>query len=139
MKNKLIKIQTSNLYLAWKEAAPYLASSLQLTPEYTLEDIYNLLRDGILTLWMFYNEENKRAFGAMVTELVEHPQKIILVIFLMGADNFEDVEPLFEQLLQYARESGASSIECYGRFGLEKLLDNLGFKKSYIVMHYDVN
>lgn len=137
--NKLIKIEKENINLAWNHAAPYLEKSLKFTPEYTLLDVFRLIKTGHLTLWMFYNEKKKKAFGAMATEAVEHPQKRILVIFLMSADDFVQVEPLFQDLVLYARQIGADGIECYGRFGLQKLLANLGFKKSYIAMNYDVN
>jgi len=139
MTKRLIKIEAHNLNMAWGEAAHYLNQALCQTPEYALIDIYNLIKDGALTLWMFYNDKKKAAFGAMTTEIIEHPQKRILSIFLMSADDFDDVEPLFQPLLAYAKTVRADSVECCGRFGLEKLLDRLGFKKSYIVMNIDVN
>lgn len=139
MNKKLIKIEKENLNLAWNDAAPYLDGAMFQTPEYSLTDIYRMLKTGSLTLWMFYNDKKKTAYGAMVTEIIEHPQKRILHIFLMSADNFDDVEPLFEPFLEYAKQIGADSIECGGRLGLEKLLARLGFKKSYIVMDIEVN
>jgi len=137
--NKLIRIETENIDLAWNDAKPYIQSSLKLTPEYTYQYIHHLLKSGALTLWIFYNENTKKPFGAMVTEVVEHPQMTILVIFLMSADDFDLVAPLFAPFLEYAKAIGAASIECLGRFGLEKILGDLGFKKSYIVMRFDVN
>lgn len=137
--NRLIKIEKENLNLAWQHAIPYLEASLKQTPEYDLLDVYHLLKNGHLTLWMFYNEKKKKSFGSMVTEVVQHPKRKVLVIFLMSADKFEDVELLFADLLSFARQIGADGIECYGRFGLERLLAKIGFKKSYIAMNYDVN
>lgn len=139
MKNRLIKIEKENINFAWDEAAPYLLRSLINTPEYTLEDIRVLLTHGIATLWMFYNDEKKKSFGAMVTEIHSHPQKKILLIFLMSADDFENMSALFVTLVDYAKEAGVDWIECFGRFGLEKLLADLGFKKSYIAMSFEVN
>lgn len=139
MMNKLIKIDKENLNLAWNDAVHYLDDAMFQTPEYTLMDVYRLIKDGALTLWMFYNDKKKKAYGAMVTEIIEHPQKRILSIFLMSADDFKEVEPLFEPFLEYAKSVSADNIECGGRFGLEKLLANLGFKKSYIVMDIEVN
>lgn len=137
--NKLIEISIHNLDLAWKDAVGYLEKSLKLTPEYTILDVYRMLKNGELTLWMFYNSDTRRSFGAMVTEISCHPQMKVLVIFLMAADDFSLVEPLFADLRAYGVRMGVNYIECYGRFGLEKLLKNLGFKKSYIAMRVDVN
>jgi len=139
MSARLIKIDKDNLNLAWPDAMPYIEKALVLTPEYTVQDVWHLLKIGEITLWMFYNEKKKRAFGAMTTQIVEQPQKRTLHIFLLSADNFEDVKPLFPEFMEYARQIGAKDIECGGRFGLEKLLENMGFKKSYIVMSIDVN
>ncbi len=139
MKNKLIKVDKENVDLAWREATPYIEQALCQTPEYTLLDVYHLAKNGAITLWMFYNNEKKKAFGTAATEIIEHPQKRILSVFLMSADNFEEVEVMFPEFLGYARQMGVSNIECAGRFGIERLYAKLGFKKSYIVMNYDVN
>jgi len=136
---RLILVEPDNINLAWKAAKPYLISSLELTEEYTLDDVYNMLRNGSLRLWMFYNEQDDVANGAMVTEIVEHPQKRLLIVFLLGADDFEhNVLPLFESFMEYVRFKQCHAIECYGRFGLEKILEKIGFKKSYIVMRKDI-
>lgn len=139
MNNKLIKIEKDNLNLAWADAAPYLERALALTPEYLLMDVYQLLKANEITLWMFYNDKKKKSFGAMTTQIVEQPQMRSLHIFLLSSDDFGQVKELFPAFLDYARQIGASNIECGGRFGLEKLLEDVGFKKSYIVMNYEVN
>ncbi len=137
--NKLIKIEKENLNLAWNDALPYIEEALTRTPEYSALDIYHLLKQGTLSLWMFYNEKKKKPFGAMVIEILEHPQKRTLQIFLLAADDFEEVKTLFSEFSEYAKQIGAQDIECAGRFGLEKLLEGMGFKKSYIVMNIEVN
>lgn len=139
MMPRLIKVEKENISFAWKDALPYLEKSLVLTPEYTLMDVYQLVKDGSLTLWMFYNDEKKKAFGSMVTEIIEHPQKRLLNIFLLSSDDFEGVKFLFADFIEYLRLLGVDGMECAGRFGLERLLKDLGFKKSYIVMSIDVN
>lgn len=136
--NKLIKIETENVNIAWNDAMPYLEKALKRTPEYGLMDVYRLVKSGYLTLWMFYNEGKKKPFGAMVTEVVEHPLKRILAIFLLSSDGLDEAVTLFPEFVEYGRRLGADSIECYGRFGLEKLLAKIGFKKTYIALNYDV-
>ena len=139
MSCRLIKVDTENLHLAWNDAVCYLENALFQTPEYTLLDIYRLIKERALTLWMFYNDKKKTACGAMATEIIEHPRKRVLSIFLLGADDFKQIEPLFAQVLLYAKHVKADEVECAGRMGLEKLLSDIGFKKSYIVMNYTVN
>lgn len=135
---RLIPVEQGNVYLAWKDAAPYLQKALETQDEYTLDEVYEELLNGSTSLWMFYNDKVNAPFGAMITYTYERPLKKCLVIFLMSADNFEDVSALFDDLTAYAKEIRANSIECYGRMGLEKLLKNLGFKKIYIAMGVDV-
>ncbi len=137
--NKLIQIMPQNVDLAWLDAVPYIEKSLKNTPEYAVLDVYRMLKNGELTLWMFYNTQKRSAFGMMVTELSKHPQMLVLVVFLLAADDFDAVRPMFGELLEYCRRMGASAIECFGRAGLEKLVAELGFKKSYIAMRLDVN
>lgn len=139
MNNKLIKVEKENLHFAWKDAIPYLEGALFQTPEYTLEDVYRLIKERALTLWMFYNVKKKQAYGAMATEIIEHPHKRVLSIFLLGATDFKEAALLFPDFLEYARNIKANSIECAGRPGWEKILGEMGFKKSYIVMNIDVN
>lgn len=136
---RLIKVERENLALAWKDALPYLQNALKETPECNIDDVYHLLNSGVFTLLMFYNEDDKRCQGAMVTEVIEHPRMTVLVVFLMGADDFTIVEGIFDQLVEFGRRLKVKEIECFGRFGLEKLLKKLGFSKSYIALRYELN
>ncbi len=136
---KLIKVDKDNLNLAWQDVVPYVTSALHRSPEYNFNDIYNLIKSGALTLWVFYNQIKKCPYGAMVTEIVEHPQKKILNIFLLSAKNLDEVRPLWDEFLEYVRQMNIKTVECAGRFGLEKVLTDWGFKKSYVVMNIDVN
>ncbi len=135
---RLILVDHTNIHLAWKDAAPYLARAIKTQDEYSLENVYTELTCGSLSLWMFYNDKIGKPFGAMTTFVTDGPIKKILTIFLMAADHFDDVALLFDDLVTYTKQIGADSIECYGRMGLEKLLDKLGFKKIYIAMGIDV-
>ena len=137
---RLIQIQTHNLYLAWKDAEPYLIEALALNQDYKLDDMYKLCKEEKATLWMLYDNSLKKTRGAMVTEIFEHPQGRVLNIFLLGADSLDDVvHPLFPEFLEWLKLNHIVAIECMGRFGLERLLKDLGFHKSYIVMRYNVN
>lgn len=135
---RLILVEHGNIHLAWKDAKPYLERAIKTQDEYSLENVYTELTTGSLTLWMFYNDEVGKPFGAMTTCMYSFPQKNTLLIHMMAADNFDDMAPLFADLVAYAKKIGAKSIECLGRFGLEKLLNDLGFKKISITMGYDV-
>lgn len=138
MSDQLIKVSHENLFHTWVRVEPYVEKVLNIYPDYSLSDIYMLVKSGVFTLWMFYNEDDNKPFGAMVTELINHPQRRLMSIFLMSCDDFKRIVPLWPVLYKDARNSGAVAIECAGRFGLEKILPQLGFKKDYIVMSTEV-
>lgn len=135
--NRLIRVETENIFLAWKHAEKYLNNALEYTPEYALADILVLLKSGSLMLWMFV-DSGKKPFGAMVTEIIDHPRKRILNIFLLGSDNLIDCLELFGVLLEYAKANKVDTIEVAARFGWERKLDVLGFKKAYSVLNFNV-
>lgn len=138
MTDRLIEVKPWGLEVAWKEALEFLLDALKRNDECSIYDIYELLKSGDLTLWMFYNDESKKAFGSMITQVIEHPHKKVFGVFLMGTNSFERFKPLFKDMVAHARSIGAASIDCAGRLGLERLLPKLGFKKSYVVMAYDL-
>ena len=136
---RLILVQRDNLFLAWPEALPYIQSALEFNAEYAVNDILTLLTDNALSLWMFYNDEERKAMGAMITEVLRHPRTTMMSIVLLGADDFEKVvSPLFDEFIEYASSIGINTIESLSRFGMERLLKDKGFKKTYVILRKDL-
>lgn len=132
---KLIKIEPENLHLALKDVRPYLLGALDYTDgKYNLDDAVALIREGLQTLWVVYNDEIGKAIGCLVTELVVYPRAKALSIFLLGGEVFADIVTVYDELADYAKGIGASSIEFLGRDGWEKVLAPLNFVKTHIIM-----
>lgn len=135
--NRLIRVERENIFLAWTDAQKYLNDALAYTPEYVLSDVLELLKNGSLTLWMF-TQDNKKPFGAMVTEIIDHPRKRMLSIFLLSTYDLVGALELFDVLVDFAKQSKVNTIEVAGRHGWEKKLDVVGFKKAYSVLEFNV-
>lgn len=136
---RLILVRPENIFIAWSEALPYVQSAMVNTPEYSVNDILSYLKGGSLSLWMFYNDTEKKAKGAMITEIIAHSRQKIMCVFLLGADDFENVVvPLFDEFIDYCKDQNIDAIECLGRFGLEHLLAPKGFRKSHVVLRKDL-
>ena len=76
---------------------------------FTIESIFEDLMNGHLMLWPGEN-------SAVVTQIVDYPGKKVLHIFLAGG-NLEELQPMYEQIEEYAKSIGCEAVTLTGRPG----------------------
>ena len=136
---KLIPISPENLKLAMKDVGVHVEAALEYTDgKYNLSDVISQVLQGMLTLWVVYNETKDKAVGCLLTEILGYPRSKALSIFLLGGDDFTEIVQTLDELKEYAKGMGCKTIEFYGRDGWEKVLKPSGFEKIHIVMRLNL-
>jgi hypothetical protein len=94
-------------------------------------DILHELLTKDQQLWIAFDDKDIHAFW--VTEVVQYPQTKILVMHFTGGNRIEEWQTIgLKQLQQFARDTGCTKIESYGRPGWEKVWKNEGYKKRFV-------
>ena len=94
-------------------------------------DILHELLTKDQQLWIAFDDKDIYAFW--VTEVVQYPQTKILVMHFTGGNRIEEWQTIgLKQLQQFARDTGCTKIESYGRPGWEKVWKNEGYKKRFV-------
>ena len=112
----------------WPDIKDYLAGAAEYTyGRYTVEDIYDCLKEYEYTLWIAFNEEGIK--GAVVTNFIFYPKKKYLVMTFCGGKDFEQwKEPIIKLLQHWAYDNGCDGLEAAARFGWSKVLKDCGYK-----------
>ncbi len=98
------------------------------------EDFYIPLIEGDMQLWAALIEEE--IIASMVTQIIPYPRKKVLrIISIAGEDmkNWIDNLPIIEN---WALSNGCTSLECWGRKGWLKILED--WKCSYHIITKDL-
>lgn len=95
--------------------------------------LYEAVIGGEMQLWVMSKGEEILA-GAFIA-VVRHPAgKKVHVQMVAGKDLDKWGEKISDCLIQYMDEVGAICVETSARFGLEKMLQGLGWKRKSVVM-----
>lgn len=105
--------------------------------EFTLEDIYDSLVLGTMTLWIAYDKDRKIQASA-VCEMRRFSQRLICYIILLSGEGFEDWHWAINAIEEWARENGADAIAAYTRLGFIKTMKKYGFRVPYTVIQKDL-
>jgi hypothetical protein len=69
--------------------------------------------------------------GAFITKIAQYPQKNILVVLLLGGDNFKEWKNEADKLLlAFGKENNCKYVELFGRKGWSRELSNIGYKEQ---------
>lgn len=136
---RLIPIRPENVYLAMKDVKHWIEKGLEYTDgKYDMVYVQHLLATEMLLLWVVYNDEEERAIGCLLTEVLIYPKADALSIFLLAGADFSKIVLLLDDLKAYARKINCATIEFYGRDGWEKTIKPFGFEKTHIVMRLNL-
>ena|SRR3990167_5659801 len=99
--------------------------------KYTLQDVYNAVKKGIMQLWVVKAVYDYKA--VMVTEVIEYPSKRVLVIMFLSGQDFDSYKQLFNEIERFGLLHRCESVEFYGRTGWKNKIKNLGFEQIHTV------
>lgn len=89
-----------------------------------ISDVERALRHGLMQFW-------PGAQCAMVTELVDHPRKRVLCIYLAGG-NLEELKAMYPSVEAFAREMNADAVVVNGRPGWKKVFAPHGVRAGVV-------
>jgi len=100
---------------------------------YTAQDVLNSLINGKMQLWISWSRKKKKVEAAIVTEIVDYPQKRACRYFLAGGDNMKSwFKKMKNEIEQWAKLNKCHRIELVGRKGWSRWLKD--YTPKHIVL-----
>ncbi len=129
---ELIGVQSRDVDTWWEQAAPFLESALDISDgRFDLSDIYKAVKETDMQLWIAVDSEQKIQ-AACITQILIHPRKKTVLLLFCGGKDVNAWVQFIETIQAWAKFTGCTSAEIYGRPGWEKILPTFGFKKACV-------
>ena len=96
---------------------------------HNLTDVRNMVEGGTAQLWPAER-------GAMVTEIVNFPQRRVMNVFLAGGE-LDQILAMEADAIGWSKHWGANGVMLNGRKGWERVLAARGWRHLYTVMGKD--
>ena len=112
----------------WPLVEEYLNTALEYSlGEYSITDIKNACISKDMQLWVKLGKETK---GAFVTKIARYPQKNLLVVILLGGNEFVEWRDEADALLNaFGKQHNCEYVELFGRKGWGKMLKDIDYKE----------
>ena len=112
----------------WPLVEEYLNTALKYSlGEYSITDIMNACLSKNMQLWV---KVGKQAKGAFVTKIAKYPQKNLLIVILLGGDEFQEWRDEADALLNaFGKQNNCEYVELFGRKGWGKMLKDIDYKE----------
>lgn len=125
-------VPKEHINLVWDSIKTFVERCAKYTyGRYTAEDILKGLLTKDQQLWIAFDD--KEIHGFWVTEVTTYPRMKALVLHFVGGRRFKEWLPDgFPKLQQFARDTGCSKMESYGRPGWEKMWQEHGYKAKLV-------
>ena len=121
-------IKGESVEVWWPLVEEYLNTALEYSlGEYSITDIKNACISKDMQLWVKLGKETK---GAFVTKIAKYPQKNLLIVILLGGDEFQEWRDEADALLNaFGKENNCEYVELFGRKGWGKMLKDIDYKE----------
>ena len=121
-------IKGESVEVWWPLVEEYLNTALEYSlGEYSIDDIKNACISKNMQLWV---KVGKQAKGAFVTKIAKYPQKNLLVVILLGGDEFQEWRDEADALLNaFGKQHNCEYVELFGRKGWGKMLKDIDYKE----------
>ena len=136
---ELIGVPYSSIDDIWGEVKPMLAKGIAHGDgELDLDDIHRLLIERSMQLWVVYNSDEDQIAMAGVTEIVSYPKSKICRAVVLGGDGVDRWLSHIAGIEEWAKSKGCDKLEAYGRRGLAKKMEQIGYNNKYVVIRKDL-
>ncbi len=103
----------------WPQVEPFLKSALmRWLPVYFLCDLLEMVKKDELQLWVVTDNEEKKLYGAALTQILVYPRARIMNIFMLGGKDWKkwkgDISSAMER---FARDQKCDFLQSIGREG----------------------
>jgi len=131
-------IKGESVEVWWPLVEEYLNTALEYSlGEYGIDDIKNACISKNMQLWV---KIGKQAKGAFVTKIAKYPQKNLLVVILLGGDEFQEWRDEADALLNaFGKENNCEYVELFGRKGWGKMLKDINYKEQTRLFAKEIN
>lgn len=121
-------IKGESVEVWWPLVEEYLNTALEYSlGEYSITDIKNACISKNMQLWV---KIGKQAKGAFVTKIAKYPQKNLLIVILLGGDEFQEWRDEADALLNaFGKQNNCEYVELFGRKGWGKMLKDIDYKE----------
>jgi len=121
-------IKGESVEVWWPLVEEYLNTALEYSlGEYSITDIKNACILKNMQLWV---KIGKQAKGAFVTKIAKYPQKNLLIVILLGGDEFQEWRDEADALLNaFGKQNNCEYVELFGRKGWGKMLKDIDYKE----------
>ena len=121
-------IKGESVEVWWPLVEEYLITALKYSlGEYSIGDIKNACISKNMQLWVKIGKKTK---GAFVTKIAKYPQKNLLIVILLGGDEFQEWRDEADALLNaFGKENNCEYVELFGRKGWGKMLKDIDYKE----------
>ena len=131
-------IKGESVEVWWPLVEEYLNTALEYSlGEYSIDDIKNACISKNMQLWV---KVGKQAKGAFVTKIAKYPQKNLLIVILLGGDEFQEWRDEADALLNaFGKENNCEYVELFGRKGWGKMLKDINYKEQTRLFAKEIN
>tara|TARA_R100001530_G_scaffold96279_1_gene66958 strand:- start:3171 stop:3599 length:429 start_codon:yes stop_codon:yes gene_type:complete len=134
MKTYITGIPSSQVPEVWEDCVPFIKlGNSKSQDEMTTNDIYELLCNAEMQLWVIINSEEK-ILGAGTTQILDYPNKKICRIVTLGGQNFDNWIQSIKTIEEWSRVNNCKSVEFFCRKGFQRKLEDYGYKQTYTVL-----
>ena len=122
----------------WRDISHVLMPAMRFSGgKYNIDDCHEMVESGVAQVWVAM--EDAHIIGAMITQIVDYPQKSMLVILCLAGKRFDLWDNIVDEfLIPYARKSHCAGIEFLGRKGWERRAKGLGFHPVHILYERNI-
>jgi len=115
---------------AWEYVEDYIADALKHgIGEYLPEDIKIACKEQRMQLWIKYEEDKVK--GAFVTQILDYPRVKVLLVLLLGGNEFIKWRDEVDEVLQrFGKEHDCKFVEFFGRKGWGNYLKDINYKEQ---------
>ena len=131
-------VPTQYVDTCWAKIAPFLERAAYYTyGRYTVDDIYDSIKDYNYQLWVAYDDGV--FVGAVVTDFINYPKRKVLCMHFCGGVELKNwKDPMLELLQRFARDTNCESIEATARRGWSKVFQHDGYKSNWVTFELPI-
>ena len=125
--------------VVWKDVKPLLDKAIKTSKgKFNIDNIYDELLKEYYNLWIVM--EDKEIIAAITTRFVVYPTTKGLAMDWIGGKNINKWLPIAqEKLSQFAKESGCTHLEGFGRKAWQRVLRKFNWQPEYIAYRMELS
>ena len=136
---ELIGVLHSSVGDIWFEVKPMLEKGIAHGDgELHIDDLLKFLLERTMQLWVLYNESEGQISMAGVTEIVNYPRTKVCRAVVLGGDGVDMWVKHISGIEEWAKSMNCDKVEAYGRRGLAKKMEQIGYQNKYVVIRKDI-